>query len=152
MKSLKKDNISKPNFRTARLDLHFMYQQSDETLDSFYIRSKEITKDSDFTEAEEKEKITEQLLASTPLKDYRKWLLSQSKCVTMETVLAGHKHETTLKSTKHLQDRSTATTSSSDIDATPKCVSDIKYKRGKSKIGQSRDNGSKCKRCGDDHR
>ena len=146
-------NISKPNFRTARLDLHFVYQQTDETLDSFYIRCKEITKDCDFTEAEEKERIIEQLLASTPLGDYRKWLLSQSKDVTMEAVLAeGRKHETTLKSIKHLQDRSTATTPSSNIDATPKCVSAIKYKRGKPKIGQSKDNGSKCKRCGGNHR
>ena len=33
-------NISKPNFHTARLDLHFHYQQTDESLDEFYTRCK----------------------------------------------------------------------------------------------------------------
>ena len=45
--------ISKPNFRTARLDLHFYYQSKDESLD-FYTRCHEKTKDCEFTDDEKR--------------------------------------------------------------------------------------------------
>ena len=139
-------NISKPNFCTARLDLHFYYQQTDESLDEFYTRCKEKTKNCAFTHDEEKERIIEQLLASTPIEDFRKWLLDQEQGVTMETVLKeGRKYEVTQNSIRYLQDRSLGVTSMvSGVTSTSTDINAItQYNRG---------SGSKCKRCGTDHK
>lgn len=47
-------NISKPNFRTARLDLHFYDQEDGETIDTFYTRCKEKMGECTFNADEEK--------------------------------------------------------------------------------------------------
>ena len=90
-------NICKPNFRAARLDLHFYYQNKTETLDDFYTRCKNICSTCAFQPAEEKERIIEQILASTPIPEYQRWLLDQDDTVTMDVVLyEGKKYETNL--------------------------------------------------------
>lgn len=110
--------INKPNFRAARLDLHFYYQKKEETLDDFYTRCKQKTSECKFSDDEEKERIIEQLLASTPITDYRKWLLDQKEDVTIQTVLeTGRQHEVTLNSIQHINDRSSnVATASTNID------------------------------------
>ena len=64
--------INKPNFRAVRLDLHYMYQNSTETLDDFVTRFRNKAADCDFTENEESERIIEQILASTPICETRR--------------------------------------------------------------------------------
>lgn len=134
-------NILKPNFRTARLDLHFFYQEADETLDDFYTRCKAKTKDCNFTNNEEKERFIEQLLASTPMDDFRKWLLDQDATITIDEVLKeGRKQETKLHSIKHLQERTSGTS-----------VNAIKTQKAQ-KQWKTKASESKCKKCGRDHK
>ncbi|ELU01687.1 hypothetical protein CAPTEDRAFT_214886 [Capitella teleta] len=99
-------NISKPNFRAARLDYFYMRQQKEETLDAFYIRCREKAKTCDFEPEEEKEFFLILLVASTPLKDFQKWLISQKKTVTLEKVLAvGRSYEAQAINVKHIHER-----------------------------------------------
>ena len=138
--------ITKPNFRAARLDLHFYYQGKDESMDDFYTRCRKKSADCTFTPEEEKERFVEQLLASTPIEDFKKWLLAQKADVTIETVLnEGRKHETTLNSIKHINDRGNSMTTPANIDAVCyKCRGQQYNKKGKPKTF--------CKRCGGDHK
>jgi hypothetical protein len=134
-------NISKPNFRAARLDLHFFYQKPDETLDDFYTRCREKANDCSFSDDEVKERFIEQLLASTPIEDFRKWLLSQEETIDIDGVLAeGRKQETTVNSIQHIAERNKLTSAkdTSNIDA-------IKHKKIKKQPK------SKCFNCGGDH-
>ena len=104
------------------------------------------TKNCAFTHDEEKERIIEQLLASTPIEDFRKWLLDQEQGVTMETVLKeGRKYEVTQNSIIYLQDRSLGVTcTESGVTSTGPDINTIKQ--------HNRGSGSKCKRCGTDHK
>ena len=131
--------IAKPNFRAARLDLHFYYQEKEETLDDFYTRCKKKTAECNFSSKEEKERIIEQLLASTPIDDFRRWILGQNDEVTMESVLEeGRKLETTLNSVKYISSHNTNNQTDNCVDA----------------IAQQEQKLSKtsCKRCGRDHK
>ncbi|KAK6183342.1 hypothetical protein SNE40_010842 [Patella caerulea] len=84
--------ISKPNFRAARLGLHFYYQRKDETLDEFYTRCKENSAHCEINADEEKERILEQIIT-----DFQKWLLSQKADITIDAILeTGRQYETTL--------------------------------------------------------
>ncbi|KAK6175812.1 hypothetical protein SNE40_014200 [Patella caerulea] len=126
--------ISKPNFRAARLDLHFYYQRKDETLDEFYTRCKEKTAQCEVNANEEKERILEQILASTPIPDFQKWLLSQKADVTIDDILeTGRQYETTLHNIQHIKDRSTNQVTLNALNKTNR-----PYK-------------SRCKCCGLDH-
>ena len=143
--------INKPNFRAARLDLHFYYQKADESLDDFFTRCKEKTVDCEFTDEEEKERFVEQLLASTPIKDFKKWLLDQKSTAKIEDVLQeGRKHETTLNSLQHIQNHTKEHPSTS--------ISAIKYRRPTTdrpkptNQGNSSTSAGKCFRCGGDHK
>ncbi|ELU13661.1 hypothetical protein CAPTEDRAFT_190238 [Capitella teleta] len=99
-------NIFRPNFRAARLDYFYMRQQKEETLDAFYIRCREKAKTCDFEPEEEKEFFLILLVASTPLKDFQKWLISQKKTVTLEKVLAeGRSYEAQALNVKHIHER-----------------------------------------------
>jgi hypothetical protein len=126
-------NISKPNFRAARLDYFYMRQQKEETLDAFYIRCREKAKTCDFEPEEEKEFFLILLVASTPLKDIQKWLISQKKTVTLEKVLAeGRSYEAQAINVKHIHER----------EKTSVEVASVSTKRGKK---------SSCISCGRDH-
>ncbi|KAK6170572.1 hypothetical protein SNE40_018935 [Patella caerulea] len=126
--------ISKPNFRAARLDLHFYYQRKDETLDEFYTKCNEKTAQCEVNPDEEKERILEQILASTPIPDFQKWLLSQKADVTIDAILeTGRQYKTPLHNIQHIKDRSTNQVTFNAINKANK-----PYK-------------SRCKCCGLDH-
>ena len=98
--------ISKPNFRAARLELHFLYQMGDESVVEFYLRFKQSVDLCEFTDDQQKERFIEQLLASNGIEDYRKFLLSQEKDVKLDQILQeGRKHEIMMKNLKRLTDR-----------------------------------------------
>lgn len=136
--------IHKTNFRTARLDLHFFYQQSEETVDAFYTRCCDKTKYCDFSADEVKERFIEQLLASTPIEDFRKWLLDQTKTVTMEEVLKeGRNHEVKERSMKRLLERPTQhAQQQQSVDAIQKHRDDRR---------QHRRHDKRCTRCNREH-
>ena len=102
-------------------------------MDDFYTRCRKKSADCTFTPEEEKERFVEQLLASTPIEDFKKWLLAQKADVTIETVLnEGRKHETTHNSIKHINDRGNSTTTPANIDAVCyKCRGQQYNKKGK---------------------
>ena len=56
-------------------------------LDQFYTCFRGMSIKCDFTSDEETERFIEQLLASTPMADFRKWLLGQNSDVKIEAVL-----------------------------------------------------------------
>jgi hypothetical protein len=137
--------INKPNFRASRLELHFFYQKQDETLDDFYTRCKEKMEECEFTADEQKERFVEQVLASTPIQDFKKWLLGQEKEITLKDVLTeGRKHETTLKSLQHIKTYSGHDTSISAINK----QHPSKQRKGP---GDKPSPRGKCLRCGGDH-
>ena len=85
-KSEEQLKITRPNFRAARLDLHYMYQKKDESLNEFVTRCRTKAAKYDFSEQEKSERIIEQILESTPIVEFQKFLL--------DTVInEGRKHE-----------------------------------------------------------
>ena len=108
-------NISKPNFRAARLDYFYLRQKDTETMDSFYIRCREKARACDFEGQEEKEFFLILLLASTPIAEFQKWLLSQPKTVTLPTVFEeGRKYESQMNNLKHIKERENLQSTSSE--------------------------------------
>ena len=102
--------------------------------------------DCTFTPEEENERFVKQLLASTPIEDFKKWLLGQKSEVTIETVLnEGPKHETILKSIKHINGRGNST-------ATPANVDTLLYKGRGPQYNKKGKPQTFCKRCGGDHK
>ena len=143
--------ITEPNFRAARLDLHFQYQEKGDTLDKFYTRFRGISVKCNFTADEEKERFIEQLLASTPMPDYRKWLIDQKPDIKIEAVLAeGRAQETTENTLTHIDGRGRNTASVAPIDAIRQNSREQQY--GRKQQGQGhRSTGKKCHTCGKMH-
>ena len=127
--------ITKPNFRAARLDLHYYYQKKEETLDEFVTRCKTKSAECDFSKEEEMERIIEQILASTPIPEFQKFLLDKPKGYPLTDVLAeGRKHETAFLNIKMIKEsRGAAGGASTNTE-----ISFIKKK-------------NVCLRCGKDH-
>ena len=127
--------ITKPNFRAARLDLHYYYQKKEETLDEFVTRCKTKSAECDFSKEEEIERIIEQILASTPIPEFQKFLLDKPKGYPLTDVLAeGRKHETAFLNIKMIKEsRGAAGGASTNTE-----ISFIKKK-------------NVCLRCGKDH-
>ena len=135
-------NSMVPNFRAARIDYHFMYQQPSESFYAFYTRCEEKAKECDFDDGERKERFIEQCLVSTPVEDFRKWLLEQAKEVTLdEVVKKGRSLDRIDRSLKFLRDhKSTAGIPTSSSASGGTNVDAMKYQKSKP--------GSKCYYCG----
>ena len=144
-------NISKPNFRAARLDLHFFYQDPSDSIDDFFTKFKEKSIPCEFDPDAEKERFIEQLLASNSMGDFKKFLLGAPKTITLDEVLIeGRKWEVTTRNLKHLQGRDNQQQHQTSIDALRKKQSTCK-RCGKNH-GRRREDcpavGSKCYKCG----
>ena len=95
-KSEEQLKITRPNFRATRLDLHYMYQKKDESLDEFITRCRTMTAEYDFSKQEKSERIIEQILESscTPIVEFQKFLLDTDKGDSLDKVInEGRKHE-----------------------------------------------------------
>ena len=113
-------------------------------MDDFYTRCWKKSADCTFTQEEEKERFIEQLLANTPIEDFKKWLLGQKADYTIKTVLnEGRKHEATLNSIKHINDRGNSTATPANVDA-------LRYKGRGRQYNKIRKTQDSCKRCGGD--
>ena len=137
--------ITKPNYRAARLDLHYMYQDKNETLDEFVTRCKTKTADCEFSAKEESERIIEQILASTPIIEFKKFILDKPKGFHLDDVLAeGRKHETAKFNMRHIKENINLTNEHSNTQ-----INAIKKYNNKKPSHDSKE--SKCKCCGLDH-
>ena len=138
--------ITKPNFRSAILDLQAMSQYKNETLDEFVTRLKTKCLDCEFDEVETSERIIEQLLKSTPIKDFQKYILSQAKGVALETVLnEGRKLETTFHNIKHIKETRSAKPDTAESEGATASIDAVYRKQSTRPTGG-------CKRCGRDHK
>ena len=111
--------VSKLNFRAARLDLHYLHQQKTESLDDFITRIKTKTVDGDFSKAEEAERIIEQILVSTPIPEFQKYILDQPKGVELDKVIGeGRKHEAASHNMKNMREgRGQTSTTETEVHA-----------------------------------
>ena len=121
------------NFRIQRLLLMQFRQQPDETLDEFVLRAHAQAMLCDFATKEMEERIIELVIASTPLDEYRRELLSFDKTLTLsKAVEQGRKHEAAKEGTEKLKNLQTDPPLEAKMDA---------LKR----------HGNKCGRCGQTH-
>ena len=82
-----------------------MYQKKEETLDEFVTRCHIKAANCQFEEAEEQERIIEQILASTPISEFQKFLLDKEKGCSLEDVLnEGRKHEAATNNMKMIRE------------------------------------------------
>ncbi|PIK37302.1 hypothetical protein BSL78_25862 [Apostichopus japonicus] len=119
------------NFRIARLKLRNYYQQPGEKLDDFVNRCKLLSKKCDFTKEEVDERLVEQIIASTPISEFQKELLSQPKEFTIQKALElGRRYE-----------------------AAAAHITDIQAMKSKptSQIATINKKGTRCRNCGGDH-
>ena len=81
-----------------------MYKQkTNESLDDFVNRCSLLAKKCDFTAGEVNERILEQIIASTPIQDFQRELLSKPKTYTLREALAlGREFEATAASLKDI--------------------------------------------------
>ena len=94
-------NITQPNFRAARLELHYYAQQPTETIDEFHVRC---TTKMDKCNLNDDEWF-ELLLTSTPSSDLKKWLIECDEKVTMKQILEkGRSCQSTDKTIEQLKD------------------------------------------------
>ena len=75
------------NFRVSRLKLRYYRQGKNESLDDFVNRCKLLTMKCKFTGKEMEERLIEQIIASTPLADYQKELLSKDEEYSQEDAI-----------------------------------------------------------------
>jgi hypothetical protein len=92
------------NFRVARLQLHYMYQDKQESLDAFVTRCRKCALDCDFEKKELENRIIEQIIVSTPIEAFQKDLLGKDKTLTLDAALEmGRKYEATVFSADKLK-------------------------------------------------
>ena len=75
------------NFRVCRLKLSRTMQRPDENLDDFVNRCRQIARKCQFDAKELDERILEQIIASTPVRDFQKELLISQKGFTLNEAL-----------------------------------------------------------------
>ena len=109
------------NFRISRLKLHHLYMQDNETIDDFVQRCKVQAASCDFTPAETKDRILEQIIASTRDQEFQKELLSKNKNYTLEeAVELGRTYEAQAHSLQNLQKLNISEPKSATVDAVRK--------------------------------
>lgn len=114
------------NFRVARLQLHYLYQDKTESLDTFVTRCRTLALKCDFEKKELEDRIIEQIIASTPIQSYQSELLEKSKALKLEDAIEiGHRHEAAVLSTEKLKDL--APQGSSTAEPTPAAVDSVTH-------------------------
>ncbi|XP_030851766.1 uncharacterized protein K02A2.6-like [Strongylocentrotus purpuratus] len=122
------------NFRVCRLKLSRTMQRPDEKLDDFINRCRQIARKCEFDHKELDERILEQIIASTPITDFRKDLLTTKKDFTLQGALQlGRTYEA---SKSHVQTLQSLYHPTQSIDA----------------VQQQKQPKSLCKNCGRQHR
>lgn len=143
-------NSSKPNFRVARLHLHYMHQRQEESLDDFVFRCQEQTAHCEFTDNEESERIIEQIIASTPIEEYQKFLLDQNKAYTLQQALTeGRKHEATIENRQKIKELQIETKKQTEAETAE--IAEFKSRNRKPKTSHQQSKKSRCRCCGLDH-
>ena len=122
------------NFRVARLQLHYMYQDRSETLDNFVTRCRTQALSCDFEKKELQDRIVEQIIASTPIDAFQTELLGKDKALTLDKAIEiGRKYEAAMFSVEKLKGMASGHNSGTSVDFMKKSSSNL------------------CKNCGKDH-
>ena len=142
------------HFRVCRLKLMKYKQEINECLDDFVNRCKLLALKCDFSEAEINERITELIIASTPIVEYQKELLQKDKGFTLKEALQlGRTYEAAASNVKQIQNMNINKNNCSDanISAIRSSYNKECYNCGKQHSFESKSNcpafGTVCKKC-----
>ena len=140
------------NIRVCRLKLNMYRQQPTESIDTFVNRCNLLAKKCEFSDGEKKERILELIIASTPIPEYQRELLSQPMTYTLnDAITLGRKYEAAAAHSAELSNLQP--NNQPDLQNNqPQSVSAIKKRSFKpKKRHQKQKTPSVCKNCGGNH-